>query len=224
MQCDVCGANSADYRNLTPDASTVVSARTGKTVSSVCPSDYNKFMRFYESKQKICANPLKVHKKPRKSGLRVNTLEMFTKNNIFIPGQKLCVDCRVECKKSNQAMGEDLEPQSNPDGVADLPDSQQSIQSATSHSSWTTAETDMAKVDKALNLLDISPVKKGYLSTAYFSEKLKKVETSLTSKLGVEDHEYLEESAENVIKTQFLAAVSSSDKYKVLTSCPTTWV
>ena len=56
--------------------------------------------------QKFCSDPYKVHTKKIKSDLVVVSVDIYKKNPIFLPGQKVCRKCQTRLSIEEDASGE----------------------------------------------------------------------------------------------------------------------
>ena len=59
--------------------------------------------------QKFCSDPYKLHTKKIKSDLVVVSVDIYKKNPIFLPGQKVCRKCQTRLSKEEDASGEGVE-------------------------------------------------------------------------------------------------------------------
>lgn len=81
-------------------------------LNNVCNKHAAEYGRFYEVSQKVCCNPLKLHKIARRKSLRKVTADCHDKFNLVFPavieGRRLCRQCRKAiCEKFEEGS---LEP------------------------------------------------------------------------------------------------------------------
>lgn len=83
---------------------TLLMVRSGvPNFKSVCDDHADQFGRLYSVSQKICCNPLNLHKKIISKGLKTVSASFHDKFNRINPevieGRKLCVSCRLAVQK-----------------------------------------------------------------------------------------------------------------------------
>ena len=242
-QCEMCQESSQHILSL--EETNVLEMRQKVRIKQLCASHYSGLLKNYTSFQKFCSDPYKVHTKGIKTDLVVVSVDMYKKNPIFLPGQKVCRKCQTRLGKEEDASGEGGEGGGGGDvgaveGVdeggggggeggqwGDLDDSQASASTTHSWSQEYQKVTSLEKVNHALSALDMSPIKRSHLTSGVgMAAKLSKICDGIKTELNVEelcpktsDSTSLLES----MKNQFNRALDRCEKYKILTSLPEDW-
>ena len=103
-QCEMCQESSQHILSL--EETNVLEMRQKVRIKQLCASHYSGLLKNYTSFQKFCSNPYKVHTKGIKTDLVVVSVDMYKKNPIFLPGQKVCRKCQTRLGKEEDASGE----------------------------------------------------------------------------------------------------------------------
>ena len=65
-------------------------------------TQYSVLLKDYSFFQKFCSDPYKVHTKKIKSDLVVVSVDIYKKNPIFLPGQKVFRKCQTRLSKERK--------------------------------------------------------------------------------------------------------------------------
>ena len=233
--CDLCEEPSSHF--LGYEDSNILKIRDKVNVSQLCDSHHDKLVRKYTFFQKSCCDPHQLHKKQVKADLIVVTMDMYMNNPILLPGKKVCSRCATRCRRVHEE--EHPDDQSDEqlglggDGGGDADDGGDVIEDQSQQSSiheWSQeyqVSTGFEKVNRALSILNISPLKKSQLTNAKGMErKLDNIRDGIKEQLNLGEVDQNASDASELLeslKSQYDRAVNRCEKYKILTSLPDNW-
>ena len=110
--------------NLSEEQFELLELRSGvmlnKNNEVICNHHENLFLNKFSFYEKYCCDPLKIHKKLVKSGLRIVTMPLSQKFIIVKPGQKLCSTCRQKLKAIYPSQSKSNTPSDNEIELSEL--------------------------------------------------------------------------------------------------------
>lgn len=157
------------------------------SIQTICKHHEETLLVRYSSLIKKCADPFKQHLVAKTKSLRIITLDFYSRakslHGKVIPGQKLCLNCRISATQSDQQSEPDRGAAQDDDKEAPLYEQEMtndedmmkagpsgvhpSTITSTSTTSLADNEPDISLIDanRALEVLGVSPIKKSKYHT-----------------------------------------------------------
>ena len=248
----MCGATK-ELHELSEEESWLLEVRENMKVELLCDAHYQRSVSRYEFYDKYCSDPFNVHKKRSALRLSLISIEMYNHDHSLVPGKKLCMHCNARVQKEmeerlleqkeaggvggvGQGGGEGSGEEEEREGDEEEEGGQMGGEgenypnSQVSDHPWSQEfkeQSGFDKVNDALRILEVSPLKKKLLENKTgMAVKLNRVQHSIRQHLNLEpNHSTTEDDAGFIeaLCTRYRTAADRNEKYKILTSVPSQW-